>query len=67
MVNGGRLYHDRRYRTGSGADHACDPIVRKNAAKLTHDTVAYRRRPCLGVTDGPTLRRTQQLAAEAYA
>src|SRR6478672_10031732 len=32
MVNGCRLYHDRRYRTGSGADHACDPIVRKNAA-----------------------------------
>ena len=64
MVNGA-IYHDRRYRTGSGANHAFDPIVRKNGAKLTNYTVRYRRPPCLGVADAPQSRRMQQLAVHA--
>jgi hypothetical protein len=44
---------------------ACDPIVRKDDAKLAPDTVAYRRRPCVRVANAPNSPRRHQLAAHA--
>jgi hypothetical protein len=38
---------------------------KKRRQNRVDGTVAYRRRPCLGVANGPTFRRTQQIAADA--
>src|SRR5690242_1099530 len=53
MVNGGDIITIDGTVPVSGPEPRLRPIVRKTTPNWTHDTVAYRRRPCLGWPTAP--------------